>query len=342
MRPSLLRPARLLAALALLALAGFARPAAAQPDVRLGGLAYVDYYVQLASPDSAREGLHGFTFRRLFLTADATLSDAFSVRARLEANAGTPGNGGLTPFVKDLYLRWRPGGGHALTLGIAPPPAFDLVEEVWGYRSLERTLMDLNGVLSSRDFGLRADGPIPLGREGLLRYGLMVANNEGVLPEDDKHKRAYGQLQLRPTDPVVLAVGGSLASFPDERETEHVAFALAAYVAETWRVGVEGYLRSVGFEGTDEDQSGAGVSAFGVLEVADGVEVVGRFDRARQEAFAGAPEPGPVGTVHSSFAVGGVAYRPHEHVRLIPNLRWAKPDDGEADLQGRFTAEFSF
>ncbi|HLT45872.1 MAG TPA: hypothetical protein VK002_01475 [Rubricoccaceae bacterium] len=340
MRPGPPRPARLVA-LALLGLAGLARPAAAQPEVRVGGLAYLDYYYQLASPDSARDGLHGFTFRRLYLTTDARLSDAFSARARLEAADVGLGDRGAVPFVKDLYLRWQSPGGHRLTLGITSPPAYDLTEDVWGYRSLEKTLMDLNGVIASRDFGLRAEGPIPVGREGLLRYAVMAANGEGVFPEDDRHKRGYARLQVRPAEPVVLAVGASLATFPDDRDTEHVLFALAAYVTDTWRVGVEGYLRGVGFEGAEEGLGGAAVSAFGVVEVADGVEAVARFDRTRQDAFADAP--GEVVAGHHSFALLGLSYAPAEPVRLIPNLRWARADGAdEADLQARFTAEFTF
>lgn len=343
MRSGLSRQARLAAAAVVLALVGFVRPAAAQPEVRVGGLAYLDYYVQLASPDSARDGQHGFTYRRVYLTADARLSDAFSARLRLEASDGTVGPRGPAPFVKDLYLRWRSGGGHRLTLGVASPPAFDLVEDVWGFRALDKTLLDLNGIVASRDFGLRADGPIPLGGEGMLRYSVMVGNNEGVFPEDDKHKRAYAQLQVRPAEPVVLAVGGSLASFADEREAEHLLFGLAAYDTDAWRLGAEGYVRTLGFEDTDDALQGAGVGVWAAVAVAEGVEVTGRFDRSRQEAFAETPSPDPTVTAYRSFGLLGVAYAPIPQVRLIPNLRLARTDgDAASDLQARFTVDVSF
>ncbi len=334
-------PTRLVAA-ALVVVAVSIRPAAAQPEVRLGGLAYLDAYYRLASPDSARVDLHGFTYRRLYLTTDVGFSDAFSARARLEAGDGTLGPRGAVPFVKDLYLRWQAPGEHRLTLGITPPPAFDVTEDAWGYRSLERTVMDLSGVVSSRDLGLRADGPIPSGPDGLLRYGLMVGNNEGVFPEDDRHKRGYAQLQVRPAAPAVFALGGTLAAFPDDRETDRALHALAAYVADAWRAGVEGYVRALGFEGTEEELTGAGVSIFAVAEVADGVELVGRFDRVRREAFADDAE-GAVETGYGSLALLGVSYAPIEYVRLTPNLRWARTDGAEdADVLARFTVDFSF
>jgi hypothetical protein len=325
----------------LLGLAGLVRPAAAQPEVRVGGLAYLDYYYQLASPDSARDGLHGFTFRRLYLTTDARLSSAFSARARLEANDAGLGDRGVVPFVKDLYLRWQSPGGHRLSLGITSPPAYDAFEDVWGYRSLEKTLMDLNGVIASRDFGLRAEGPLPVGRDGLLRYAAMVANNEGVFPENDAHKRAYARLEARPAEPVFLSLGGALASFPDARDTEGTLFAFAAYATDAWRLGAEGYLRSVGFEDTEADLGEAGVSVFGVVALAEGVEAVARFDRTREEAFADGPDPVVAG--YHSFALLGLSYAPIPSVHLAPNLRWARADGAdESDLQARFTVDFTF
>jgi hypothetical protein len=55
--------------------------------VELGGRAYVDYFYNLSAltdaTGAAEEGLHGFRYRRLYLTADYTLSEKFSGRARL-------------------------------------------------------------------------------------------------------------------------------------------------------------------------------------------------------------------------------------------------------------------
>jgi len=349
----MLRTGSRLASLALLlgVSVGLVRPAVAQEGVRVSGLAYLDYFVQLATPDSAREGLHGFNFRRLYLTADATLSDAFSARARLEASDVTLGPRGSTPFVKDLYLRWRHDSGHGLTLGITSPPVWDVSERVWDFRSLERTLLELNRVASSRDLGLRADGPIPVGREGLLRYAVMVGNNEGVFPEDDVSKRVYAQLEVRPAEPLVFTLGGSLAGYDEDRDDERTgawdANAFLGYVSDAFRGGVEAFYQQTDYA-DDHALDMAGASVFGTFWVTPEVGVVGRFDRVRRETFQEVDdgEELPVAGFEN-FATGGVAYRAHEgergtRVRLIPNVRWAKADDGDSDLQARFTAEVSF
>ena len=334
------RPVRL-CALVLLGLAGSAGPALAQPDVRLGGLVFLDYFYQLSSPDSAREDLHGFNVRRLYLTADAELSEAFSARARLETSDRSLNERGMTPFVKDLYLRWDGPNDHRVTVGITKPPVYDLVDDFWGYRSLERTLLNLNRITGSRDLGLRIDGPVPVGRDGLVRYAAMVANNEGVFPEEDQHKRGYGRLDVRPSEPLVFTLGGTLATFADERDLDRTAFAFAGYETDTWRAGLEGYLRTLSFETTEVELDDRGVMLFGVVELAERVQVVARVDRSRREGFAG--DTDGVAVEHNTFGLLGLTYKPIPDLRLTPNVLWTHVDGAETDdVEARITVDFSF
>ncbi|MDX1546846.1 MAG: hypothetical protein R3247_07660, partial [Rhodothermales bacterium] len=166
--------------------------AKAQPAVEVSGLGYLDYAYLLASPDDAEEGENGFGYRRLYLTTDFEISDRFDGRIRLEVrDNSTTEQGRPAPFVKDAFLRWRDliGEGHHAVFGVSPPPVFRVSERVWGYRSLEATLMDRTGVAPSRDLGVALGGPLAAG--GTVRYGLMVANNSGVRAETDRYKRVY-------------------------------------------------------------------------------------------------------------------------------------------------------
>lgn len=321
-----------LAALLACALLALARPAEAQEHVRLSGLAYLDAYYQIASPEAEAEGRHGFTARRLYLTADFRLSDAFSGRARLEANDASLNNAGLTPFVKDLYLTWNAGRGHALTFGIAPSPVFEIAEEVWGYRALEKTLLDRNGVASSRDFGLRADGPITPG--GALSYAVMVGNNEGVLPEDDDFRRVYAQLALRPSEAFVVTLGGNVAGFEDAPERRYVVNGLIGYAGEAWRAGVEGFLGIDDFDG--RQARAGGVSAFGAVRLAERWALVARANRVEAQARSALTEP-------STLGLFGIDYRPHPQVHLLPSVEVVKLDaEDRAAALARATLWFSF
>jgi len=301
-------------------------------SIDVGGRMYADYFYNVAGPDSvgsssARETLHGFRFRRLYLTTDFTLSEAFTGRARLEADEGTEGR----PVVKDVSLTWTYVGDHSATLGITPPPAFRVVEDVWGYRSLEKTIMDVQDIVDSRDFGLRFEGPIA--GDGTVRYAAMVANDGTVQPETNKDKRIYGQLQLRPTERLLFVAGGDYAGYNDERDAGTRLSVFSAYSTDRIRVGVEGYwYRAVLAEGgTFAD---AGASVLGVLQVASDWDLVARLDRSWEERF------GP--NQYDTLFLGAVAYRPHPGVALIPNLRLYDRDEAPAETAVRMTVEVNF
>jgi hypothetical protein len=296
-----------------------------------GGRVFVDYFYNLAAPDDATggaaEGLHGFRYRRLYLTADYTLSEAFTGRARLEADEGTSGR----PLVKDLSLTWAYSGDHNATMGITPPPAFGISEDIWGYRSLEKTILDLQGIVSSRDFGLRFDGPVT--EDGTVRYAVMVANNGTVEPETDNFKRVYGQLAVRPSDQITLVVGADHAGYGDEREAGTRVSAFGGYATDRFRVGLEGYWYRVTMRQADA-RTDVGATLFGVVQVAPQWEVVARLDRSA-EYFLGDDR-------FETFLLGGVAYTPHPNVALIPNLRVQDPSDGAARSTARLTLRVQF
>lgn len=301
-------------------------------EIEFGGRAFVDYFYNLSSPDANVEGLHGFTYRRLYLTTDFTLSDDFTGRARLEANDGTTGPKGPVPYVKDLYLTWTYGGEHSATLGVAKPPVFEISNDVWGYRSLDKTIMDLQDIVDSRDFGLRLDGP--LAGDGEVRYAVMYANNSAARPETDPYKRIYGRLSATPTERLVFVVGGDYAEYDDQREQGVRLSGFAGYRGERVRVGVESYRSSLTMQDVSDVEK-VGVSLFGRVQLDREWELIGRFDWNTDLA----PDSNPVETL----LLGGVAYRPHPNVALMPNLRVIDGDRmSVADTRARLTLDLSF
>jgi hypothetical protein len=327
---------RLLGLLALLFALGGAGAATAQPTISWSTLAYLDYAQPLHSHD---ENPHGeFSLRRLYLTADAATGTAFSSRARLEVNARTNTERGLpAPFVKDLYVWWEPGGGHRLTFGLHPPPAYRVAESVWGYRSLARTLANASGAVSSRDFGASVRGPVA----GDLGYGLMVGNNEGVRVEDDQHKRVYGRLQWLP-EPFALSLHADYASYDDERDDALTASAFAGVETERYRLGVEGVWQHTGHATDDEDLYGVGV--FAVVSLTPRFDLVARSHWQRLSTTTEIPieeQDEPEGPTYVLFAA---SYQPAPGLFLMPNVYWEDPDDvrGDDALVARFTLSASF
>jgi hypothetical protein len=314
-------------------LLGVASPAGLRAQtIDIGGLAYVDYFYNLSSIADAEEDLHGFTYRRLYLTTDFELSDRFAGRARLEANDATSGSHGPVPFVKDLFVTWTYAGTHSATFGVGPPPAFEIAEGVWNYRSLEKTILDFQGIVNSRDFGLRFDGPIT--SRGLLRYAAMIANNNASRPESDAYKRAYVQISAHPLQALSMSVGADRAGYGDLRSSSTRVSGFGGYDADAFRVGLEGYWMLLNMDNSDEFAH-TGVSLFGSVRVAPRWEVVARIDRSMEEL--------PGADLFETFFLGGLSFQPDEFVRLIPNI-WVLHMDGsdESEVTGRFTVFVTF
>ena len=306
-----------------------ALPSMAQNAVRWSGLFYLDYEYLVSSEDEEEEGENGFDYRRMYLTADYSLSDEFSGRARLEAASGP---GGSSPFVKDLYLTWKGAlaEGHDMVIGVQGPPVFTLSEKVWGYRSLERTIMDRQAVSSSRDMGVSATGG--LAANGDLTYSLMVGNNNSVRGEDDKYKRLYGQLAFQ-SDYVAASVGGDYASGDDQNAVTANAF--VSYGVGLIRVGAEGFFQQVDYDNFDASTERMGVSGWVVTPVTEKVELIGRVDFVENDYGAA--------SVDETFVIGGVAFSPNPKVHFIPNVYLVNATgQNDPEIAGRMTLHADF
>lgn len=332
-------PSRVRRALCVTALGLVSATVSAQPSVRWSGEGFLDYLYVLGSDSDAAVGSNTFDYRRIRLTSDIRLDDQFSARIRYEGESDqTTEQGRPAPFIKDAYVRWAYSeAGHRATLGVVPPPVFRISEAVWGYRSLDKTIVDRTRLRSSRDFGLRLDGPIG---GGGLRYSAMVGNGNGVGPEDDgaRGKRVYGRLSYVPDSPLRVTVNGDYASVDPDAEVRQSSVRGSAFVGavtERVRGGVEAFYVVNDPEGAALDrQDGVGVSVFGAVTVAPQIAVVARYDYVDDDA-------GRVGE-DEHYVLGALAISPSEHVRLMPNVLLTKPDGADPEVLGRFTAEFRF
>ncbi len=201
-----------------------------KPHGKLWGYAFGDYAYKGSNDEPGRGGSNQYTkvplnsnefqFRRIYLGYSYEISKKFVAEFLLAAEddfaSGSLGQGNgdilvnnkFSPYVKLANLRWKNlWKGTDLVVGQAPTPTFaqgaalkeyarntQTSEEVWGYRSIERTITDIRRT-PSFDFGATLQGW--LDSKGNYGYDLMVANGQSAKPENDPYKWFYGDVYAK-------------------------------------------------------------------------------------------------------------------------------------------------
>lgn len=321
--------------------------------VKLSGLMFGDYFYNIDNKDAAKKDLNGFQFRRIYITTDYEISSKFATRFRLEADQGsnslTPG-GKVGVMVKDAYLKWKGFlNSSELVFGISPTPAFSVSESAWGYRSLEKTTMDLFHIVSSRDLGIDLKGNVL--ENGNIKYWVKIGNNSGNSPEVDKYKRYYAMFQFKPSQNFQATVYGDYASRAqvtdpsngqDKSNNQLVsALFLNYFEKNTYSIGLETFYQSVQNDFSTsptqalQNRTGFGISVFGWVKVHDNLRLVGRFDNYDPN--------NDLSNDATSFVLAGIDYRPDENVSIIPNFElFSYQGTDNKDLIGRITFYYNF
>jgi hypothetical protein len=277
------------------------------------------------------EDFNAVQFRRIYFTYDDTISEDFVTRLRLEADqAALSSNGRISVFVKDAYLTWKKAfGENDVTIGIQPTPAFEISETAWAYRSLEKTIMDLRGIVSSRDIAASLRGKI--GSSGKFNYWVMAGNGSGNNPETDKFKRAYFNLHWKPNDKFQATLYQDYRALPDipdpndpASEISNSSYTTAWFVGygkkDVYGLGYEGFRtqQQNGNRFGDEipfgveDRKLNGHSFWGWYNFNPRFGLVGRYDYYE-------PNSDVDGDKRNLF-IASLVVKPHKNIYIMPNL----------------------
>lgn len=287
----------------------------------------------VASQPGAQD-FNGFIFRRIYFTFDDQISPVFTTRFRLEADStALSSNGKISVFVKDAYLKWTFTEGQDLTFGIQPTPAYDISEAAWAYRSLEKTIMDLRGIVPSRDIAASVRGRLT--SSGKFNYWFMFGNGSGNNPETDKFKRVYGLLHFKPNAKFQATFYLDYRALPDIPSPINPTVTVgnsSKTIAWFVNYGSAGKY-GLGYEGFTTKQDNAffvpparldakntiGHSFWAWYNMNDRFGVVGRYDLFD-------PNNDSSGDKRDLFIISGVI-KPHKNVFIMPNLYWEGYDD---------------
>lgn len=335
-----------------LSISAFAQGAAGTP--KFSGLMFGDYFYNIKQKDTLKKDLNGFQFRRIYITADYTVSASFDTRFRLEADqspASLTSGGKVGVMVKDAYLRWENiFSGSDFYFGISSNPEIDVAESFWGYRPLEKTITDLNGVVPSRDLGIDLKGKV--NEAGTIKYWSKIGNNSGNAPEVNKYKRFYGMLQFVPLSFFQLTVYGDYASYApktdpvDKQSKNNGAFIGAVmlnfFQKDTYSAGIESFYKTQqnnfapDAQSSLQTQNGYGVSAYAWVRINDNIRLVGRYDKY-------VPNTDLDKNDRTNLMLGAVDFQVDKSVSVMPNVESVTySGNGTDDLIGRITFYYQF
>ncbi|MDE2888841.1 MAG: hypothetical protein OXR72_11545 [Gemmatimonadota bacterium] len=297
---------------------------------KLKGIAFGDYYFVVAGADRNE---NGFKFRRIYLTYDLKWNERWSGRVRYEANdAGFGGEDKMRPFVKHGYLRYG-ANGQKVYMGLFGTPTWNVSERIWGYRSIAKTIMDMRKIGSSADLGVGYKGK--LDGAGRVNVQLMFGNGSGQRPETDNGKKVYNLIHLKPTDVVEATVYVDWEGKPEGRDRITFAGLLGASV-ESFRFGIEGFIRNNRKAQSGGDVQLRGLSAFGNVNLKPRVDVFGRLDFFDPNRDTEQDE--------EYMIIGGINVAPAGNIHIMPNVvaTIKRSSDADTEVIPRMTVCYMF
>jgi len=334
---------------------------------RISGYMFGDYFYNIlrdGSIDSlintalsGQKDFNGLQFRRIYFTYDYIISDEFDTRFRLEADqSNNTSNGKIGVAVKDAYIKWKNiFSGSDMVIGLQPGPAYEITESIWGFRSLEKTIMDLRGIVSSRDLGVSLKGKID--NPGKINYWVMIGNGSGNSPESDKYKRFYGHLYFKPVENLHVTIYSDVKVRPSVKvksatmsNNDITSSLMVGYVQkDLFSIGAESFLQmrengliKNSLTGSDYHTKYAlGISAFGSYNFSSTIGTVVRFD-----LFDPNIDSGSKGDIRN-FYILSLVYKPDPNVSIMPNIlaetyESAAGKSYEASVTGRITFYYNF
>ena len=300
---------------------------------QIKGYMFGDYLYNIANHDESEENFNEFQFRRIYFTFENQLNDNMKVRLRLESETSKTTNSSLiSPFVKDAYLEWANLiRGHRVVIGLSSPPTWALSEGIWGYRSIEKTIMDFRKIRSSREMGLGLKGAFDLNSR--YNHHFMIGNGKGYKgSEDDKYKLFMYSFWVVPVD------GLTLQAYVDYQRKEMtpkvndiVYKGFVAYETPQLTVGVEGFQQSLKNDTVDSKNMGISLFASAIPMPGSKLKIFGRFDYWDPDTDCDNDE--------ENFIIGGLDFIPAGNVHVMPNIvvRTYAEEDKDSDITARVT-----
>lgn len=233
--------------------------------------------------------------------------------------------------------------------GLSPTPTYSLTSEpTWGYRSIEKTIIDMRGLGPSTDFGVVMAGTFT--KSGELGYTVMFGNGIGNKILSNKTKKVYGSLIGRFADKKIIVEAYSDCFFEPVDKSRWTAKGFLGYVSESMSAGVE----VVRQQQNNYYNNNAAIVPFGVSAFVNGSLIKGKLKAFARYDYFDNDTDYEDGRTYSSinsyyrenFVTAGIDFMPVSNIHLMPNIWFNSYSDkrttGAVERKPDIVARFTF
>ncbi len=301
-------------------------------STKVGGTAFIDFTNIDQTKNGKKTDLSGtgLDVKRFYLSVDHQFNDIWSANLTTDFNYSSADNE-TQLFVKKAYLQGAFDPLAILRVGSASLPWTSLIEDWYGYRFIEDTLIARAKFGSTADWGVHL-----LGDNGTLDYAASVINGGGYKnPSRSNSVDFEGRAGVQPVKGLVFAVGGYSGDLGKDTHstpalhTAHRYDAMAAYNANGLRLGAE-WFRAGNWNNVNTP----------LTDSADGWSLWGSYDFSAASLFARYDRVKPSKDLDPSlkdiYYNLGVAFPLTKGVRVAVAYKNERlKDDGSTDTKTR-------
>lgn len=330
-----------------------------KPSGKLWGYAFGDFLykahansvgmtnTQYANTANQPKDFNSFDIRRVYLGYDYDISPKFATQVLMSYEGNTLADGSRTFYIKAANIRWKNIFHNSdLVFGQTSTPTFATTSEpIWGYRALEKTIMDMRKIGGSNDVGISLQGKF--NDKGDYGYNVMIGNGTGAVAENNRFKKFYGDVYAKFLDQkLIVDLGGDneIGQFKPYEKSKTTFKAMAAYQTSGFTVGVEGFeqiqknytiFTNASAQADTANAVAAGISVFarGTL-IKDKLNFAIRYDSYNPDTkFSSSNTYKSSYTFFKeSFFLFGLDYMPAKNVHIMPNI-WYNGYSNKATAQ---------
>ena len=194
-----------------------------------GGYAIFDY--------KNESGNDRFDLKRAYLSYSNNISDDLFFKIRYDV--GRHADNRLTTFLKNAYVDYKCENGDKLSLGLIGTNSYGVQEKNWGYRFIEKSVVDKYGMTNTADFGVGYSKSF-----GKVKTSVQLLNGEGYKYADTDGNQSlylsllYGESRLDKNDGMNL--GFVMNNNPQDDDTnENLIGFFGGWASNGLRLGLE-------------------------------------------------------------------------------------------------------